>query len=423
MKLSTHSLMSVLRLATVIAIGLLGGTADAETYRVIHNFQGSSDGWGPRGVPAVAKNGDLYGVTYGGGTSDWGTVFKLTAPLTRGGRWKKAVLYNFPGGQGGGQPISLVLGTDGNLYGDDGETIFELSPPTSRHRAWNYTALYTLNQQNDGAGIEGLVFDAEGNLYGATELGGDMNCSCGTVFELKRPAQKDGQWLFSVLYAFMGGADGYEPFAGVTLDQKGNLYGTTIGGGTFKYGAVYRVSPPMPKGSQWTETVVYSFDGGTNMGIAPSGPVTFDGSGNMYGTTGFGGDLNCQAGAGCGVVFELSPQGGTWSYTNLYSFQGGNDGILPEGYLVLDSKGSLYSTTRTGGGGTGYSGIAFRLSPPAEKGNAWTETVLHRFLVPEGAGDNAGLVWGKWNELYGVTYLGGTGCPTQGCGTVFELQP
>ena len=114
--------------------------------------------------------------------------------------------------------------------------------------------------------------------------------------------------------------------------------------------------------------------------------------------------------------------GGAWTYTNLYSFQGGNDGILPEGYLVLDSKGSLYGTTSTGGGSSD-AGIAFKLSPLLQEGDAWTETVLHNFLAPEGTGDNGGLVWGKWNELYGVTYLGGTGCPTQGCGTVFELRP
>ena len=150
----------VLALATLIAIVVLGGTANAETYRVIHNFQGSSDGWGPRGLPAIAKNGDLYGVTLGGGKYNLGTVFKVVAPKNREGAWTKTILYDFPGGNGGWYPLFLLIGKDGNLYGASGESIFELSPPSSRHRAWNYTALYTLNQQNDGAGIQGLTFDA-----------------------------------------------------------------------------------------------------------------------------------------------------------------------------------------------------------------------------------------------------------------------
>ena len=124
------------------------------------------------------------------------------------------------------------------------------------------------------------------------------------------------------------------------------------------------------------------------------------------------------------VVFELSPQqGGTWTYANLYSFQGGNDGLVPTGYIVIDGKGSLYSTTQLGGGGSN-AGIAFKLSPPVQQGDPWTETVLHSFKAPIDSGDNGGLIWGKWGDLYGVTYLGGSkGCQREGCGTVFELQP
>ncbi len=120
-------------------------------------------------------------------------------------------------------------------------------------------------------------------------------------------------------------------------------------------------------------------------------------------------------------MFELSPQqGGTWTYTNLYSFQAGSDGAEPTGYIVIDSKGDLYSTTSSGGQGPGSPGIAFKLSPPAQKGNAWTETVLHRFKVPPGgAADNGGLIWGKWHSLYGVTSAGGK----YDAGTVLELHP
>jgi hypothetical protein len=423
----------VLALAALIAIVLSGTTANAQAYRVIHNFQGSSDGWGPVGVPAIAKNGDLFGVTNGGGTYDLGTVFKLTAPRTRGGTWRKTVLYDFPPNHQE-YPTSLVIDKDGILYGAGaGPTtrgfIFRLAPPASGDGAWTYDTLYTFKSASDGSGIQGnLVFDAAGDLYGATQLGGDLGCAqdgCGTVFELKRPIKNGGQWRFSVPYTFTG-TDGDQPFAGVVFDQKGNLYGTTNYGGIFGYGNAYRVSPPAKKGRPWTEAVLYSFDRGTNMGSSPEGPLLFDGSGNLYGTTGFGGDLNCQAGFGCGVVFELSPlakNGNPRAYTNLYSFQSGSDGNYPSGAMVFDSTGHLYGITQEGGGGTGYSGIAFKLSPPAQKGDAWTETVLHRFIAPEGAGPAEGITWGKWNDLYGVTYLGGTGCPTQGCGTVFELQP
>jgi uncharacterized repeat protein (TIGR03803 family) len=409
----------------VMLVGL--ANAEGSAYRVIHDFKGSSDGWEPAGVPVAAANGDLYGVTIGGGTSGLGTVFKLTAPRTRGGAWEKTILYDFPGGDGGGHPTSLVLGPGGNLYGVDfTQTLFELKRPASQNGMWTYTALYTLNQGTQGSAIQGIALDAKGNIYGATELGGDLSCGngygCGTVFELQRPTKDGGQWVLSVLHAFTGNPDGREPFAGVTLDQEGNVYGTTLGGGT--QGTVYMLSPPAKKGGKWTETVLYPFNA-PDLGTGPGGPVTFDGSGNMYGTTLFGGDLNCSGGAGCGVVFELSPQeGGTWTYANLYSFQGGNDGEEPAGYIAIDSKGSLYSTTKYGGGNQEeYSGIAFRLSPHEQKGGAWTETVLHRFKVPTEGGDNSGLIWGKWGDLYGVTYLGGTGCQGNGCGTVFELQP
>jgi uncharacterized repeat protein (TIGR03803 family) len=415
--------------AIVISVVMLGGTANARdrAYRVIYNFHGSLDGWGPFGVLAAAKNGDLYGIATAGGISNYGTVFKLMAPQTRGGAWKFTVLYDFPGGSGGERPSSLVLGADGNLYGIDfSQTIFELKRPASHHGVWKYRVLYTLNQNSDGVGIQGLVFDAAGNLYGATELGGDPSClqrGCGTVFELQRPTKDSGQWVYSVLYTFTGQPDAAEPFAGVTFDQQGNLYGTTYAGGALDWGAVYRLGHPTEEGHPWTETVLYSFDPSNDDMIRPEGPITFDVSGSMYGTTVLGGDLNCSGGYGCGVVFDLTEAGGTWTYTNLHSFQGGNDGLVPTGYIVIDGKGSLYSTTQLGGG-TSDAGIAFKLSPPVQQGDPWTETVLHSFKAPIDSGDNGGLIWGKWGDLYGVTYFGGTrGCQRKGCGTVFELQP
>src|SRR5271170_1470431 len=244
-------------LATLAALGMLGGTATAEggAYRVIHNFKGNpNDGWGPMGVPVVAMDGDLYGVTVGGGTNDLGTVFRLTAPQSHGGTWKETVLYNFTSGGDGQTLTSLARGEDGTLYGagyndvSGLSLIFRLRPPGNGD-AWQYDVLYTFNNDSDGINPQGIALDTQGNIYGATGAGGDLSCpagyglGCGLVFELKRPTKKGGKWAFSVLYAFTGPPDGVGPAAGVTLDQEGNVYGTSAGG-VYGYGAVYRVSPP-----------------------------------------------------------------------------------------------------------------------------------------------------------------------------------
>ncbi len=414
---------------TLVGVAILGSTALGRdtTFRTIHKFRGA-DGWELIGVPAVANNGDLYGVSGYGGSSNAGTVFKLTAPQTRGGVWKESVLYEFPG-NGQQYPTSVILGSDGNLYGVNSTlTIFELKAPVLRGGAWRYVPLYTLNGNSDGSAIQGLVFGVDGDIYGATELGGNSGCGhggCGTVFELKRPAQKGGKWRFRVLYTFTGKPDGDEPWAGITFGQDGDLYGTTNGGGINDWGAVYRLKPPTKKGQGWKENVLYSFDPNNNGIIRPEGPVTFDSAGNMYGTTPYGGDLNCAGGFGCGVVFELSPltqKGKGWSFTSLYAFQAGNDGAVPGGYMVFDSSGNLYGATQQSGV-NGYAGAAFRLSPPSGEATVWTEITLHKFIAPEGAGCTGGLAWGKWGHLYGVTVLGGTGCQGLGCGTAFELRP
>ena len=434
MKFSKHARQVVLTLAVLVATVLLGGTANAaDTYRVIYDFgHTSSDGWFPVGVPVVAKNGDLYGVTHSGGAYNWGTVYKLTAPRTRGGTWTKTVLYDFPSNRRE-YPASLIIGEDDALYGTGAGPntrgfIFRLTQPISGHGPWTYQTLYTFQSSADGDAPQGnLVFDAAGNLYGATGLAGDLGCGnsgCGTVFEVKRPTKSGGKWHFSVLYTFTGTPDGAEPFAGVTFDQTGNLYGTTHVGGAFGYGTAYRLTPPAKRGQSWTEAVLYSFDRSGNEGNSPVSPVIFDGSNKLYGTTVAGGDLNCQGGIGCGVVYELSPpakDGASWAYSALYAFQGGNDGITPTGYMVFDSKGNLYGTTEVGGGATD-GGTVYQLKPPTLKGGPWTETVLHGFTGSNGDGalPASGLTWGKWNYLYGVTGEGGL---CLGCGTAFELQP
>jgi uncharacterized repeat protein (TIGR03803 family) len=175
------------------------------------------------------------------------------------------------------------------------------------------TVLYSFTGGADGGvPAAGLIQDEAGNLYGTTLAGGDLNCApapgfgCGSVFKLK-PNGKE-----IALYSFTGGADGFEPVAGVVQDSKGNLYGTAGSGGDLSCapgegsgcGVVFKVSP------NGKETVLYSFGGGSD-GASPAAGLIWDGKGNLYGTTPYGGDLSSSnpscGGIGCGVVFKLTP--------------------------------------------------------------------------------------------------------------------
>ncbi len=170
------------------------------------------------------------------------------------------------------------------------------------------------------------------------------------------------EWKEQVLYSFQGGTnDGALPVGKVVFDSKGNLYGaTTQGGGECppaQCGTVFQLTPPAKSGDPWTETVLYIFKGrNSGDGNVPAGGLVMDNAGNLYGTTGYGGTGNCVLSGtkvGCGTVYELSPpaqQGGAWTETILYSFQSGKDGYLPWGDLVFDAKGNLYGATEFGGG-------------------------------------------------------------------------
>ena len=242
----------IFALLTFFVFVLLGGVASAQGYRTIYRFQGGSDGWEPLGVPAVDKDGNIYGTTLNGGANNWGTVFKLTAPRNRGGKWAKTILYNFTA-QNQANPCWITLGGKGVLYGigcgqESRGFIWELVPPLSDDGTWKFAILFAFTKDSDGVNPSGkLALDPEGNLYGATELAGDLGCAqegCGTVFELKRPMTKNGKWHFQVLHTFTGTPDGAEPFAGVTFDKKGKPLWHNQGGGANDWGAVYRLSPP-----------------------------------------------------------------------------------------------------------------------------------------------------------------------------------
>jgi uncharacterized repeat protein (TIGR03803 family) len=201
-----------------------------------------------------------------------------------------------------------------------------------------------------------------------------------------------GKWVSSTIWAFGGtSGDGTLPECDLIMDKSGNLYGTTFYGGTANAGTVFELSNV---NGVWTESVLLSFTG-KETGWFPYAGLLLDGSGTLYGTTWYGGDSG-----GDGTVFKLFQSGGEWKEKVLYSFTGGADGGEPWGTLIRDKNGALYGTTYAGGGND--EGTVFMLSRSAGK---WTETTLHEFDSFNGDGTNprAGLRWGPSGSLYGTT--------------------
>jgi len=312
-------------------------------------------------------------------------VFLLGFCLTSWAASEK-VLYAFHGTDGCG-PTSVIVGPDGALYGTtqaagsstcsgDGDSgaIFQLTRGSDGK--WSETVLHVFTGSDGWFPNGSLVADKAGNLYGTTVYGGPNGCSslgCGVAFELERG--DSGDWTFSVLHRFFQKAgDGAQPYAGMIFDSKGNLYGPTSHGCNTSAceggcGVVFELSP-VGKG-KWKETVLYTFQG--NDGDEPLGPMTFDSSGNLYGTTEWGGVY------GSGTVFELRQQHGMWGEEILHAFKGDTgDGDEPAYGLTFDRSGNLYGATPFGGteGMQGW-GIAFKLTPAG--GGKWKETILHRF--------------------------------------------
>lgn len=215
----------------------------------------------------------------------------------------------------------------------------------------------------------------------------------------------------TILHNFNGN-DGNSPSAAVVFDRSGNLYGTTFYGGTLGEGTVFELSP---QEGGWTETVLQSFNGfGGNW---PTANVVLDASGNLYSTTFFGGAL------GYGIAFELTPaSGGGWTEIGLHGFsKSDKDGLYPRSGLAFDASGNLYGTT-PGGGSASY-GTVFELTRDA--GGGWTETLLHNFTNTNGGAPYGSLVIDAAGNIYGTASEGGgtSSACAYGCGTVFELTP
>jgi uncharacterized repeat protein (TIGR03803 family) len=430
----------------VLAAAAGGGASAAPVETVLYSFAGgANDGMDPSAGLIADSQGNLYGTTqFGGGSGcsasgpgaepgspkliGCGIVFELTPTISGG--WTETVLYHFctlANCSDGSRPFAgLIADGKGNLYGTTSAgggsgcsamgpggcgTVFELTPASGG--GWTETVLRAFtNSPSDGAlPLAGLIADSQGNLYGTTSAGGANGY--GTVFELTPGG------IETVLYNFCFVANcnnGVYPQAGLLADSKGNLYGTTLEGGTSGYGTVFELSPPAIVGGAWSITVLHAFTEKGSDGSHPLAGLIADTSGNLYGTTYNGGNAG-----GYGTVFELSPPaiaGGAWSETLPHIFTGGSDGSVPHAGLIADTSGNLYGTTQLGGG-TRHAGTVFELTPAT--GGGWTKTVLYNFCILTPCDDGgiplAGLIADSKGNLYGTNSIGGT----LDSGTVFEL--
>ena len=275
-------------------------------------------------------------------------------------------------------------------------------------RTWTKTILHNFGGTKDGQfPSAGLVMDASGNLYGTTEGGGafgnGQNNVGGTAYKL---AKSGTTWTETVIHSFGSGTDGAVPRSNLTLDTAGNVYGTTPQGGAQASGTVFKISPQ--SGGGWKESILYSFNPGNfEDGDRPVAGVIFDNSGNLYGTTTFGGEQ------GGGIVFELSPtSGGTWTETILTFFE--QPFYQPSNLyagLVFDKVGNLYGATLRGGN---FNGTIFELTPSG------TNTTVFFFDGAHGAVPGLGsLVLDSSGNIYGATQAGGANKN----GVVFKITP
>ena len=370
------------------------------TFSLIHLFpSGLKDGVGPS-VYFTDSAGNIYGSTLYGGEYGRGTVFMLSPPTQNGGSWSETILYNFMGAPDGEQPVgSLVMDAQGSLYGTtifggaaQQGTIFKLAPDGNGN--WNETLLYTFSGTSDGGRPwSGLTFDEGGNLYGTTFYGGDSACDlgCGLVYQL---TPSGSSWTESTLHLFHKDSEGYLPESDSPLRvHAGKLYGATSfsAGGN---GTVFELSIANRKYS-----VLHSFLGGTD-GTGTRTPLHLDLAGNIFATDD-GGDPSCL----CGEVYELSPPSGgqtTWTKTTIYAFLNSVDGTDPTG-PILDLDGSLYGvTTRGGPSGNGCDnlggcGTVYGISP---QNGTWVKATVYAigepYILP------AGLIFGPKHSLIGA---------------------
>lgn len=323
----------------VFAFALLSSTsvlpaAHAQTFEILHEFNGDTDGALPEASLVRDAAGRLFGTTNAGGALGEGTVFTIDADGTE----------------------SIVLDFDASVTG--------------------------------GFPSSALIQDADGNFYGTADIGPG---GAGVVYRLS----PDGTQ--TLLHVFQGstGRNARVPSGSLLRDASGNLFGTTLFGGAgscqFGCGSIYRLDPDR------TLHVLYTFSGGAD-GSKPFGPLVQDEAGNLYGVAQSGGNLSCRTipRGGCGTVFRLDTAG---SLTVLHTFQGGPDGATPQPGLLRNAAGDLYGAASRGG--RSDHGTLFRITTAGEY------EIVHRFTGAEGSTPNGGLIADAAGNLYGTASGGG----------------
>jgi uncharacterized protein (TIGR03437 family) len=353
--------------------------AHAQSLTTLVTFNGPN-GEIPSGLIQGA-DGAFYGTTNIGGSSSYGTIFRVT---TDG---EFTTLHSFASGEGIAPVGPLVQTSDGSFYGVTQRggglggygTIFRITP------AGVFTTIYAFLYANGMLPVGGLVQGSDGNFYGTTSEGGAKGL--GTVFKIT-PAG-----TLTLLYSFGSTAsDGANPLSGLVQGPDGNLYGTTLG--NVGPSTIFKITPA------GALTTIYVFDGAAD----PEAPLVLGTDGNFYGTTNSGGPANL------GMAFSITPTG---LLTVLYNFGSTpGDGANPGGALLQLADGNFYGTTSQGG--IGGVGTVFKLSP---SGNL---TTLYSFIPPGGQDPTAGLIQGSDGNLYGTTSAAGGGLASEG--TVFRLR-
>jgi uncharacterized repeat protein (TIGR03803 family) len=409
-----------------------GHAAPAET--VLYSFSGTgtnADGASPMAGLVAGPDGNLYGTTTEGGASicSCGTVFRLTPPAQGQTKWTETVVHSFQGyPDDGAAPLaSLTFDQAGNLYGTtliggaaQSGTVFTIAGATGSNPSETILYAFSGTAADGQFPFASLTLDASGALYGTTSFGGAAGQ--GILFKLPAGAGSN----LSVLHSFAGGADGGQPFAGVVFDGMGNLYGTTSSDGKSGWsgGTVFQLTPA---GAQ---TVLHRFTdviiGGPYDGGVPFGNLVLDAAGNIYGTTQIGGHGNIEGeAANAGTIFRLAPSSrhpSTWKETLLHSFSGPKDGSSPVGGVLFDAAGNLYGTATSGGSSGG--GTVYQLTPPASGKKSWRLATLHAFKdYPDGDEPYGTLIADSQGNLYGATRFGSTSARSYEVGTVFRVTP